>query len=440
MKKCMFISLITFLSLAAAAQSLLTGVRDDTYYNAGSNWVFNDSLFYIYSGQQLDTQLSYDYSQSTWKLRGRIITDHNSDGSTSDWFVQLRDTLTGVYSNTYYKFVFGYNAAGDTTSMLYQLWDVPTSSWLNYRRVYLYPDANHHDTLLIEQSWSSGWQNQNYIQQTFNPSGRQTRKITSQWSSGAYVPFTKETFVYDALGHLTSLVSLYWVTASSSWQNDNQFLYTWNSSGDNTQRQHQKWSTSPLGWDNDSLVYQSFDASHRILNQTAELYNTSTSVYDNAGQVNNTYDANGNMLSSESDDWALGAWEHYKKTSYQYDALNNKTYQLHEEYDNSIQMYVPVDRSYYYYDLNTGISESQLYSDISLYPNPSTSETHLKFENKGTNDVTITICDLMGRTVSTERRAACTGTNDITLDISALASGQYLVSISGAPALKIVKE
>ena len=435
MKKVFFLILVFSASLTAWSQttSKLLATRTDNYNTASSSWAYSDSVLYEYDAQARDTDiLSYSYSQNTWKLYYRAVIDYDANNNVLDLYYQLRDTNTNAYHNFFYKFSMTYNSVGDTISFLYQKWDSASNNWLNVSRLYRYPDANHRDTALIQQTWSSGWKNGTYSQIQYNANGQITSRLLKQWVTNAYVPQNQYLYSYNASNQRTRQVTQTWNSVTSAWENTSQFIYTWNSSGDNTQRQYQTWSTMPIGWTNDSLIYQSFSGTHKIVNQTVQIYNSSTSVYVNLAQYNYTYDANDNLLTNEYFSWANSVWNKQERHTYQYDANNNKTYEIDEYYDNSISLYTPNKRTYYYYkQFTTGITETPTYDQLSFYPNPvKGSEANIRFENTDGEDVTISIYDLQGRMISTEKHNAASGMNELKLDVSDLSSGSYLVRIS----------
>ena len=450
MKKNILLILLIAISLSAWSQTVskLLASRHDKYNQPSSNWAFSDSDLYFYNGHALDTAIHvFYYSQNTWKLYYKAILDYNSSNQLNELYYQKRDTVTGQYTNFSYRFSFGYNAVGDTISELFQRWDSATRNWLNIERFLKYPDAFHHDTALIIQRWSTGWDNNIYSQIQRDASGRITIETDYQWATNAYMPQSKFFFTYNSSNQLTKFLHQGWNTTTSAWQNDNQFLYTWNSSGDNSQRQHQVWSTMPIGWNNDSVVYQSFNGTHKIVNQIAEIYNTSTSAYDNREQDIYTYDVNDNMLTHEYEQWHNNQWQKQTHETDQYDANNNRIYQLNENYDNMVSLYTPYDRTYYYYtQLSTGIAESLSYSNLQLYPNPiHGEEIHIRFDNTDDGSVTLCIYDLQGRMISTENQNISTSISDLTLDISSLTPGAYIITISNAShtrtsSMKMIKE
>jgi hypothetical protein len=75
--------------------------------------------------------------------------------------------------------------------------------------------------------------------------------------------------------------------------------------------------------------------------------------------------------------------------------------------------------------------ESTEINGVSLYPNPSNSETNVNFYLQTKSDVTILVTDLTGKTVSSQELSNLTsGANSTKIDCSSLNSGVYYVTIN----------
>jgi hypothetical protein len=75
--------------------------------------------------------------------------------------------------------------------------------------------------------------------------------------------------------------------------------------------------------------------------------------------------------------------------------------------------------------------ESAEINGVSLYPNPSNSETNVNFYLQTKSDVTILVTDLTGKTVSSQELSNLTsGANSTKIDCSSLNSGVYYVTIN----------
>jgi len=84
------------------------------------------------------------------------------------------------------------------------------------------------------------------------------------------------------------------------------------------------------------------------------------------------------------------------------------------------------------FDPSVGLEEETTeLNGVSLYPNPSNTETNVNFNLQSKSDVTILVTDLSGKTVSsTELTNVLTGANSAKIDCASLNSGIYYVTIN----------
>ncbi len=77
----------------------------------------------------------------------------------------------------------------------------------------------------------------------------------------------------------------------------------------------------------------------------------------------------------------------------------------------------------------TGINNN-FSNNVSLYPNPSTDNINISFESKNNETITISISDLNGRVVLTEKSDVQKGNNVLNATIAELSTGLYIISLS----------
>jgi hypothetical protein len=84
------------------------------------------------------------------------------------------------------------------------------------------------------------------------------------------------------------------------------------------------------------------------------------------------------------------------------------------------------------FDPTVGLNEeSTEINGVSLYPNPTSTETTINFYLETKGDVNITLSDLTGKSVGAIELANLTiGVNSTNIDCSSLNSGVYYVTIS----------
>lgn len=70
-----------------------------------------------------------------------------------------------------------------------------------------------------------------------------------------------------------------------------------------------------------------------------------------------------------------------------------------------------------------------LFSDVSVFPNPSQGNTALNINATADTKVTVEVVNLTGQTLVTNNYNVVAGSNNIALDLNALSAGQYIANI-----------
>jgi len=82
-------------------------------------------------------------------------------------------------------------------------------------------------------------------------------------------------------------------------------------------------------------------------------------------------------------------------------------------------------------DLSVGIPQSEIsLNDYLIYPNPTSGTFTLEFNSASENPVTIKLFNLVGQEILTNNFSASSGINKISLDISNLSQGIYMLEIN----------
>ncbi|MDB5284688.1 MAG: hypothetical protein JWO06_3763 [Bacteroidota bacterium] len=93
---------------------------------------------------------------------------------------------------------------------------------------------------------------------------------------------------------------------------------------------------------------------------------------------------------------------------------------------------VPIQDSVYTTKLISGIAELASVNNISLYPNPTHSATLLKFDGMGNEILTMTMTDVLGKTVQQQQLQNSVAQQQYELNTDELAAGIYFVKLSSA--------
>jgi hypothetical protein len=74
------------------------------------------------------------------------------------------------------------------------------------------------------------------------------------------------------------------------------------------------------------------------------------------------------------------------------------------------------------------VSENELLSEISLYPNPASNNVNLVFNAAKASKASVTVYNTVGQAVTTMNKNLISGSNTIQLDITEYTTGIYFVS------------
>lgn len=85
------------------------------------------------------------------------------------------------------------------------------------------------------------------------------------------------------------------------------------------------------------------------------------------------------------------------------------------------------------------LTENVLINDISVFPNPSTGNVSVEFNNAVSSNVTIEVSNLVGQIVYTSTETTVAGSNSFNLNLADLNDGQYIVKIGNGTTQTIAK-
>lgn len=80
-------------------------------------------------------------------------------------------------------------------------------------------------------------------------------------------------------------------------------------------------------------------------------------------------------------------------------------------------------------DVTLGLENLESNIDLSIFPNPATTEVGVDFVGDG-SDYTLTLFDLQGREILSQQLKNVSGTHSVNLSVEDLAEGQYLISVA----------
>lgn len=83
-------------------------------------------------------------------------------------------------------------------------------------------------------------------------------------------------------------------------------------------------------------------------------------------------------------------------------------------------------------DLRLNVQENNLIAGVNVFPNPSNSVVNVEFEVQNQENVTVSILNTVGQTVSSNNLGSVSGVQTTQMDVSSLESGMYIVRIKTA--------
>lgn len=214
------------------------------------------------------------------------LTEQNWNPTTGSWVNFRRTTNT-------------WSASGLQLTMLQEFFS--GGNWVNQVfELYVYQDNN-----LIQaerQTWTNGnWANQYQYFYTYDGQANLTSMTMKQWAGNQWNDFYREVFSYNATNQLTIYVSQQF---NSSWQNSEQYFYTYDALGFLETAQRQLWQNG--SWQNSlrrSYTNNNYGSFQLALNQAWQ-----QNDWANQNMFAKGFDENGNSTTSDVFVWSNG-WQ-----------------------------------------------------------------------------------------------------------------------------------
>lgn len=368
----------------------------------GSLFDFNKMIYNIYSlPDQSDYPTLYMHTTSPNDIAD-VLYDSAQDYTFSSgtvsiatsYYRQYSGNFTSRSSYTYYDTmqsgnIYSYNASGDVTSIV------------NFTR-----SPSSYDTSYIS------YFSYNSSEQLIRDSG------TTKDISGIYKPYFKESYGYDASGHISDVTLFYVNTSTSGWQPYSKYLIDYNAAG--------KVNTVSIDTGISFVQYYKTTYSYTpgvnyYTGTTDSLWSgTNWQSYATMAKYLNAAHLPDSMVSI----YALG----YKtKHVYRYDAANNIT--VDTTYTITSGSTSANFQQYFYEAYPDAVHDVKLPSiAVQLYPNPATSIMNINMQNTtGNTPLQLSIYNEQGQIV--KRAFLNTLNGHAIMHIEDLASGIYFVNI-----------
>ena len=402
--------------------------QEDFEYDADGNvimyayayWYDNDLIVkykreatYDPKGNELtNTRYDWDYENNDWITMYKGESEYDDDGNLTlytdyEWIDE--DWMQ------YYKIEHTYDAGYEILWMIYEWMD----AWQSTAKGEYEYDSHGNETVYVESMWDGeDWMVmfKYKTEYEYDPSGNITLMAFYDWMDDDWMATYKNEYEYNAVGNVTMSVSYGWDDEANDWQ----------------------------GWEKYDYLYD--DATEELTMLTA--YYWENNIWMESYKSEYEYDAAGNMTVSVSYYWENNAWLESDKYEYTFDLDysitdliipadvyidNKKLGEISYFWDGTDWVESRVITYYWSEkDIIDAIPDIVTSSPLSIYPNPATTEIHVKLDSKETADYAI--YNNIGQTVMSGKLK-----DDSIINVQSLSTGVYFLRVSGKT-VKIVKQ
>lgn len=336
---------------------------ETTWAWTGSEWIVSYRSLYTYTNDNLTELLEQTWSVDHWENDGRTLNTYDGSDRISTSIFQIWDSDSSAFLN-YFKFDYTYNGSGFISEVIVQNW--VGGMWVNSSRgVATY--SGDLLTIQLSQSWTgSTWVDVSRM--VFSYSGSNVTEVLSQsWTGSAWGDTYRTTNTYSG-NNLTQSIYQQWT--GSEWVNISRDDMQYDGSGHEIRSQDYNWVSNAWNLtDSDTMKYTG--------EQLTELVNVNISqIFNSVTRTTFEYDGAGNLIEEI----------------------------LYFDFFGTLQ---PATRTTYYYTTSgifDGDAEVAQPSEFDIgqnYPNPFNLSTVIPYSLSGDAHVKITVCNILGQTVST---------------------------------------
>ncbi len=298
---------------------------------------------------------------------------------------------------------------------------------------------------------------------------------------------SKFNYEYDADNNISALSSQSWDSDIQNWTNRFQRHFEYDTDGLQTVQTSQSWTDNQ--WKN-SVQWLYDYSSNNVKTTTFQGWEDQTMSWEDISKRRNTlgYDNNDNVISSLNEIWENEVWENDSKADYEFNAENEQTLRIQQEWDSgendwrnylretttfngsapftqsttilefwdqeendwrndrktisdlteggNISLLVReswtsewevTDRTYYYYDITTNIAALELNPfNLSVSPNPGNGLVNINFTELDTK-AAIQLFNVQGQLVY--NKTISNSSNNMEVDFSNLPKGSYILQL-----------
>ncbi len=339
----------------------------------------------------------------TYDSFGKMTSYLRLDRYGTIWENSLRETYTydqnglkisevyeeGIQAGTAWAFTgmetYTYDENGNLTSELYEEWD--GNAWINEELDLLTYDSTGYLIVYEVQGWDgTAWVSWVLFTITNNEEGYPISELLEVWDGTVWEIWSRSTYTYDTNGSISVVLHEGW--DGTAWENGERETFTYDSHDNLTVYLVELWDGT--AWENVERETSTYDSNDNL---TSRLYEDWFGInWQNYELESYSYDIDGNLISFEFGSWHDGSWMSWDGYLIFTDQLGNYYLIRGSRVD------------LYYITITTDTEEEIKVSSFSLsqnYPNPFNPTTTIRYELPTPSDVTLTVYDISGRTITT---------------------------------------
>lgn len=334
MKKIVFFSLVFFLCMWMAS------AQDEALFK-------NEKVMHL-TRPGSDAQMeSLKLKSGSWMLDSSWYSQWLT--STQQWMLFQRE-------------FFQYNSSFQRTQDLYLAWNSSLGVWQNSTRYLTLYTGSGGLASMSGQTWyptGSYWVTTNYLH--FNDQGRTDTSFGKSYDpntnkfSGGYMSLS----YYYSSGMTSQIINLQLDTASGTWINSMNQLYSYSASNKISEYLVQQWNTGSNAWVNLEKTDYSYDGSGYSTGYVNYQWNTASSQWIQSTQDIFTNNTSGVIMIDLQQQWmaTTSSWRNKSQVSYQYNTGNQLTQRLTQDWDTLSSIWVNYSKAQFNYYTNNFVKE-----------------------------------------------------------------------------------
>lgn len=390
--------------------------------------------------------ISYQWSPTSpgWSYPMRTTYVYDTYGRVTEEVTA--DSATNTPS---YKSLYTYNAQGQQTESLGQMWN--GTSWENNYRQQSTFDANGNETSYLSQYWQNGAWQTSYGDQyifTYNAANQLVEVISKQFqsSTGTYVNDRRETYTLTS-GQISLAVVQKW--QGNAWVNDEQYVdVIWHDAAKRQLASYrwQEWNGAAYV---DSARYSytwGVGTSSVVVTERP----TGPNTWAPSERYSSSSDAYGNHTGYQEELWRNNSWvtlygERSQLTYTPTFAVRRQIAQRYDPQSEQWENYTRINYSSFQTFIVFGLAEDQLAATSPLYPNPAAATDRVTLEIPDLTEAAALpgeVRNALGQVVQTFAAQPEAGRHVARLEASGLPVGFYMVRVptrSGVVVKRLVR-